>query len=157
MFDLTITRTNAVGILLTLVGGVWYAAVEYQEKKRLRRRWLRIPWIFYLYRETQSNYKMGCRGTSKSWGLKLEALKVTRASFLTLCRCNGLYFVCANPCLQHYNHAIYALLIGHISFASFLSTRGSSAPKPPYSQWGQHLIDNRASEQILNSWRNGKY
>ncbi|KAG2159415.1 triose-phosphate transporter family-domain-containing protein [Suillus bovinus] len=33
LFELTITPTNAIGILLTIAGGVWYAAVEYQEKK----------------------------------------------------------------------------------------------------------------------------
>lgn len=34
LFDLTITRMNALGILLTLLGGVWYAVVDYQEKRR---------------------------------------------------------------------------------------------------------------------------
>ena len=33
IFDLTITKTNAFGILLTLIGGAWYAAVDYREKK----------------------------------------------------------------------------------------------------------------------------
>ncbi|KAG1737466.1 TPT-domain-containing protein [Suillus paluster] len=36
LFKLTITPTNALGILLTLAGGMWYATVEYQEK---RGRW----------------------------------------------------------------------------------------------------------------------
>ncbi|THH10116.1 hypothetical protein EW145_g1552 [Phellinidium pouzarii] len=34
LFDLTITPINAVGILLTLIGGAWYASVEYREKQR---------------------------------------------------------------------------------------------------------------------------
>jgi hypothetical protein len=33
IFDLTITGTNAMGILLTLLGGAWYAVVEYREKR----------------------------------------------------------------------------------------------------------------------------
>ncbi|KAF9224762.1 TPT-domain-containing protein [Gyrodon lividus] len=33
IFDLSISGVNAMGILLTLVGGAWYASVEYQEKK----------------------------------------------------------------------------------------------------------------------------
>ncbi|GBE83559.1 TPT-domain-containing protein [Sparassis crispa] len=32
IFNLTITATNATGILITLVGGAWYAWVEYEEK-----------------------------------------------------------------------------------------------------------------------------
>jgi hypothetical protein len=36
IFKLTITPMNALGILLTLAGGMWYATVEYQEK---RGRW----------------------------------------------------------------------------------------------------------------------
>ncbi|KAH8106426.1 TPT-domain-containing protein [Phellopilus nigrolimitatus] len=36
MFDLTITPVNALGILLTLIGGAWYASVEYREKQRPR-------------------------------------------------------------------------------------------------------------------------
>ncbi len=32
IFDLTITRTNALGILVTILGGAWYAWVEYEEK-----------------------------------------------------------------------------------------------------------------------------
>ncbi|KAI0357006.1 TPT-domain-containing protein [Trametes cingulata] len=32
VFDLTITRTNAIGIVITLLGGAWYAGVEYQAK-----------------------------------------------------------------------------------------------------------------------------
>lgn len=39
IFDLTITKTNALGITLTLIGGAWYAVVEYTEKRR--RRWRR--------------------------------------------------------------------------------------------------------------------
>ncbi|KAF7970769.1 hypothetical protein HWV62_25733 [Athelia sp. TMB] len=38
IFDLTITKTNAVGISLTLVGGAWYAMVELREKRLRRRR-----------------------------------------------------------------------------------------------------------------------
>jgi len=37
IFDLTITPTNALGILLTLAGGALYAAVELQEKQNGRR------------------------------------------------------------------------------------------------------------------------
>lgn len=33
IFDLSISFTNATGILLTLAGGAWYAAVEYKEKR----------------------------------------------------------------------------------------------------------------------------
>ncbi|KAF8842847.1 TPT-domain-containing protein [Paxillus ammoniavirescens] len=33
IFNLSISGVNAGGILLTLVGGAWYAGVEYQEKK----------------------------------------------------------------------------------------------------------------------------
>ncbi|KAF9242315.1 TPT-domain-containing protein [Melanogaster broomeanus] len=33
IFDVSISAVNATGILLTLGGGVWYARVEYQEKK----------------------------------------------------------------------------------------------------------------------------
>ncbi|KAG1870700.1 triose-phosphate transporter family-domain-containing protein [Suillus subalutaceus] len=33
LFKITITPTNALGILLTIIGGMWYAAVEYQEKR----------------------------------------------------------------------------------------------------------------------------
>ncbi|THH14929.1 hypothetical protein EW146_g5471 [Bondarzewia mesenterica] len=36
MFQLTITPANAWGISLTLLGGAWYAAVEYREKAGLR-------------------------------------------------------------------------------------------------------------------------
>jgi hypothetical protein len=32
IFDLTITHLNALGIVLTLCGGAWYAVVDYQEK-----------------------------------------------------------------------------------------------------------------------------
>lgn len=37
MFDLTITPANGLGILLTLIGGASYAAVEYREKQNGRR------------------------------------------------------------------------------------------------------------------------
>lgn len=37
MFQLTISPTNALGIVLTLLGGAWYAAVEYREKATRRR------------------------------------------------------------------------------------------------------------------------
>ncbi|KAH7925364.1 TPT-domain-containing protein [Leucogyrophana mollusca] len=37
IFDLTISATNAMGILLTLAGGAWYATIEYQEKKSKHR------------------------------------------------------------------------------------------------------------------------
>lgn len=33
IFDLSISLMNATGILLTLAGGAWYAAVEYGERK----------------------------------------------------------------------------------------------------------------------------
>ncbi|KAG8925750.1 UAA transporter [Tulasnella sp. 417] len=37
MFYLTITPANSIGIVLTLAGGAWYGALEYEEKKnRLR-------------------------------------------------------------------------------------------------------------------------
>ena len=32
IFDLTITRANACGILVTIAGGAWYAWVEHEEK-----------------------------------------------------------------------------------------------------------------------------
>jgi hypothetical protein len=38
IFKLTITPTNALGILFTLAGGTWYAAVEYKEKRGSRRK-----------------------------------------------------------------------------------------------------------------------
>ena len=34
IFNLIITPTNMIGIILTLGGGAWYAAVEYKEKMR---------------------------------------------------------------------------------------------------------------------------
>ncbi|KAF9029528.1 TPT-domain-containing protein [Hymenopellis radicata] len=34
IFDLSISFTNAIGILLTLAGGVWYAYVEFVERKK---------------------------------------------------------------------------------------------------------------------------
>ncbi|KAI0634110.1 triose-phosphate transporter family-domain-containing protein [Trametes polyzona] len=36
VFDLTITRVNALGIVITLFGGAWYAAVEYRAKSQGR-------------------------------------------------------------------------------------------------------------------------
>jgi len=33
IFNLSISAMNALGILLTLVGGAWYASVEYRERK----------------------------------------------------------------------------------------------------------------------------
>lgn len=38
MFNLTITPTNAIGIVLTLFGGAWYASVEYLERKQNKTR-----------------------------------------------------------------------------------------------------------------------
>jgi hypothetical protein len=38
IFDLTISNMNALGILLTLSGGGWYAMVDYQEKRSHRHR-----------------------------------------------------------------------------------------------------------------------
>ncbi|KAK0498766.1 TPT-domain-containing protein [Armillaria luteobubalina] len=34
MFDLTISAANGIGIALTLIGGAWYAQVEFMERKR---------------------------------------------------------------------------------------------------------------------------
>jgi hypothetical protein len=34
IFNLTITATNAWGILLTIAGGAWYAWLEMEEKKK---------------------------------------------------------------------------------------------------------------------------
>ncbi|KAI8054501.1 triose-phosphate transporter family-domain-containing protein [Syncephalis plumigaleata] len=34
LFNLTITGINALGIAITLLGGAWYTAIEYQEKQR---------------------------------------------------------------------------------------------------------------------------
>ncbi|KAG8921467.1 UAA transporter, partial [Tulasnella sp. 408] len=33
IFDLHITPTNGMGISLTLLGGMWYGGIEYQEKR----------------------------------------------------------------------------------------------------------------------------
>jgi hypothetical protein len=33
VFNITISWANGLGIILTLSGGVWYAMVEYQEKR----------------------------------------------------------------------------------------------------------------------------
>jgi hypothetical protein len=38
IFDLTITPANGVGILLTLIGGALYAAVELREKRETKSR-----------------------------------------------------------------------------------------------------------------------
>ena len=38
LFHLTITPVNALGIVLTLLGGAWYASVEYREKQMRQRR-----------------------------------------------------------------------------------------------------------------------
>ncbi|KAG6380184.1 triose-phosphate transporter family-domain-containing protein [Boletus reticuloceps] len=37
IFNLSISGMNALGILLTLIGGAWYASVEFREKKARRR------------------------------------------------------------------------------------------------------------------------
>ncbi|THG99494.1 hypothetical protein EW026_g2873 [Hermanssonia centrifuga] len=37
LFDLTITPTNALGISATLIGGAWYAWVEYNTKRRAQK------------------------------------------------------------------------------------------------------------------------
>lgn len=34
IFDLTLSAANLLGVLLTLIGGIWYASVEYRERKR---------------------------------------------------------------------------------------------------------------------------
>jgi hypothetical protein len=34
IFDLVITPANMLGIVLTLLGGAWYASVEYREKAK---------------------------------------------------------------------------------------------------------------------------
>lgn len=36
IFDLTITQMNALGIFIALIGGAWYAGVEYLEKGQKR-------------------------------------------------------------------------------------------------------------------------
>ena len=36
LFNLTITPVNGLGIALTLLGGAWYASVEYREKREQR-------------------------------------------------------------------------------------------------------------------------
>jgi len=38
IFDLTVTLANGVGIVLTLIGGALYAAVELKEKQEKRNR-----------------------------------------------------------------------------------------------------------------------
>jgi len=38
IFNLTITPANGIGIVLTLMGGALYAAVELKEKKEIKRR-----------------------------------------------------------------------------------------------------------------------
>ncbi|KAJ8083113.1 hypothetical protein PM082_008982 [Marasmius tenuissimus] len=42
IFDLTITQMNMIGITLTLVGGAWYARVEFTEKRHKMLRRLRV-------------------------------------------------------------------------------------------------------------------
>jgi len=37
IFNLSISGTNALGILFTLIGGAWYASVEYREKRARAR------------------------------------------------------------------------------------------------------------------------
>ncbi|KAG8934205.1 UAA transporter [Tulasnella sp. 418] len=37
IFDIHLSLTNSVGIVLTLIGGAWYAALELKEKRRRRR------------------------------------------------------------------------------------------------------------------------
>lgn len=37
IFNLSISVMNALGILLTLVGGAWYASVQYREKRSRAR------------------------------------------------------------------------------------------------------------------------
>lgn len=37
IFNLKVSTTNSLGILLTLGGGAWYAAVEYSEKAETRK------------------------------------------------------------------------------------------------------------------------
>lgn len=37
IFNLSISGMNALGILFTLIGGAWYASVEYREKKARAR------------------------------------------------------------------------------------------------------------------------
>jgi len=34
IFDLSISRTNGIGIFLTILGGAWYAAVGLRETKK---------------------------------------------------------------------------------------------------------------------------
>jgi hypothetical protein len=37
LFNLTVTGMNCTGVFLTLLGGVWYATVDYQEGRRSRK------------------------------------------------------------------------------------------------------------------------
>jgi hypothetical protein len=37
VFDLRVTWINGIGMLLTVMGGVWYAAVEYEEINGIKR------------------------------------------------------------------------------------------------------------------------
>ena len=37
VFNLSVSRTNALGIAITIAGGAWYAWVEYEEKARRQR------------------------------------------------------------------------------------------------------------------------
>ena len=37
VFNLSVSRANALGIAITIAGGAWYAWVEYEEKARRQR------------------------------------------------------------------------------------------------------------------------
>lgn len=37
IFNVQVSPTNVIGIFLTLAGGMWYAAIEYEEKERKNR------------------------------------------------------------------------------------------------------------------------
>lgn len=37
LFNLTITKMNTLGVLLTLIGGAWYARVDLEERGRIKR------------------------------------------------------------------------------------------------------------------------
>ena len=43
LFNLTVTRANALGIAVTIAGGAWYAWVEYEERQwKARRSWTSV-------------------------------------------------------------------------------------------------------------------
>lgn len=42
LFNLHITITNGIGIMLTLIGGVWYAYVEFSERARKQKEQVRL-------------------------------------------------------------------------------------------------------------------